>query len=75
MRGGFGEALGERAVNGCDQNQPRKRISPLAEGRRVRDEFRDLQSQPSACQPTLKQSQDQHRRLSSEVADGEPSIG
>jgi hypothetical protein len=70
--GGFGEALGERAVYGCDQRRPRKRISPLAEGVRFRDEVPDLQAWSPSGQPMLKISQDLHRRLSSRGGAREP---
>jgi hypothetical protein len=52
--GGFGEALGERAVPGGDQGCPRNRLGPWAHGRRVGDELCHLQARSSARQPRLK---------------------
>jgi len=62
--GGFGEALGERAVNGHDQSRPRKRIRPLADGMRFGDEICHLEARSTSGQPMLEVSSELHRRLS-----------
>ncbi len=70
--------LGKRWTNerstAATEGRPRKCLGPLAEGVRFRDEVRDLQAWSTSRQPMLEEAQDLHRRLSSEVGQGRPSI-
>ena len=63
-RGKSGKAPGARAVHGRHQGRPRKRVSPLANGRRCGNKVCDLEARSTAGQPMLAGSSERHDRLS-----------